>query len=57
VEILYTRGGPDAHQAVISGSIDTARAGGIESAFGTYAKGAPTSSAAPRSARRTPIGS
>jgi hypothetical protein len=47
VEILYTQGGPDAHQAVISGSMHIASGGGIESAVGTYAKGAPASSAAP----------
>ena len=41
MEILYTRGGPDAHQAVISGSMDIACGGGIESAVGAYAKGAP----------------
>jgi NitT/TauT family transport system substrate-binding protein len=41
VEILYTQGGPEAHQAVISGSMDIACGGGIESAIGAYAKGAP----------------
>ncbi len=41
VEILYTQGGPEAHQAVISGSMDIACGGGIESAVGGYAKGAP----------------
>jgi NitT/TauT family transport system substrate-binding protein len=41
VEILYTQGGPEAHQAVISGSMDIACGGGIESAIGGYAKGAP----------------
>jgi NitT/TauT family transport system substrate-binding protein len=41
VEILYTQGGPEAHQAVISGSMDIACGGGIESAVGAYAKGAP----------------
>lgn len=40
-EILYTQGGPEAHQAVISGSMDIACGGGIESAIGAYAKGAP----------------
>ena len=34
VEILYTQGGPEAHQAVISGSMDIACGGGIESAIG-----------------------
>src|ERR1700753_920107 len=38
VEILYTQGGPEAHQAVISGSMDIACGGGIESALGGYAK-------------------
>ncbi len=41
VEILYTQGGPEAHQAVISGSMDVACGGGIESAIGGFAKGAP----------------
>jgi NitT/TauT family transport system substrate-binding protein len=41
VEILYTQGGPEAHQAVISGSMDIACGGGIESAVGAYSKGAP----------------
>jgi NitT/TauT family transport system substrate-binding protein len=41
VEILYTQGGPEAHQAVISGSMDIACGGGIESAVGGYSKGAP----------------
>jgi NitT/TauT family transport system substrate-binding protein len=41
VEILYTQGGPEAHQAVISGSMDIACGGGIESAVGAFAKGAP----------------
>jgi NitT/TauT family transport system substrate-binding protein len=41
VEILYTQGGPEAYQAVISGSMDIACGGGIESAVGGYAKGAP----------------
>jgi NitT/TauT family transport system substrate-binding protein len=41
VEILYTQGGPEAHQAVISGSMDIACGGGIESAIGGFAKGAP----------------
>jgi NitT/TauT family transport system substrate-binding protein len=40
-EILYTQGGPEAHQAVISGSMDIACGGGIESAVGAFAKGAP----------------
>jgi NitT/TauT family transport system substrate-binding protein len=41
VEILYTQGGPEAHQAVISGSMDIACGGGIESAVGGFSKGAP----------------
>jgi NitT/TauT family transport system substrate-binding protein len=41
VEVLYTQGGPEAHQAVISGSMDIACGGGIESAIGAYSKGAP----------------
>jgi NitT/TauT family transport system substrate-binding protein len=41
VEILYTQGGPEAHQAVISGSMDIACGGGIESAIGGFSKGAP----------------
>ncbi|MEA2975779.1 MAG: NitT/TauT family transport system substrate-binding protein [Alphaproteobacteria bacterium] len=40
-EILYTQGGPEAHQAVISGSMEIACGGGIESAIGAFAKGAP----------------
>jgi NitT/TauT family transport system substrate-binding protein len=41
VTILYTQGGPEAHQAVISGSMDIACGGGIESAVGGFSKGAP----------------
>jgi NitT/TauT family transport system substrate-binding protein len=41
VTILYTQGGPEAHQAVISGSMDIACGGGIESAIGGFSKGAP----------------
>jgi NitT/TauT family transport system substrate-binding protein len=41
VEVLYTQGGPEAHQAVIAGSMDIACGGGIESAIGGYSKGAP----------------
>jgi NitT/TauT family transport system substrate-binding protein len=40
-EILYTQGGPEAHQAVIAGSMDIACGGGVESAIGAFAKGAP----------------
>src|SRR5258708_726586 len=41
VTILYTQGGPEAHQAVISGSMDIACGGGIESAIGGVSKSAP----------------
>src|SRR5438128_1689563 len=41
IEILYTQGGPEAHQAVISGSMDAACGGGIEAAIGAYGRGAP----------------
>jgi NitT/TauT family transport system substrate-binding protein len=41
LDILYTQGGPEAHQAVISGSMDVACGGGIESAVGGFSKGAP----------------
>jgi NitT/TauT family transport system substrate-binding protein len=41
LEILYTQGGPEAHQAVIAGSMDVACGGGIESAIGGFARGAP----------------
>jgi hypothetical protein len=41
----YTQGGPEAHRAAISGSMDVTFAG--ESAVGAYAKGAPASPAAP----------
>jgi ABC-type nitrate/sulfonate/bicarbonate transport system substrate-binding protein len=41
IEILYTQGGPEAHQAVISGSMDVACGGGIEGAIGAFARGAP----------------
>src|SRR5712671_3001958 len=41
IETLYTQGGPEAHQAVISGSMDVACGGGIESAIGAFARGAP----------------
>src|SRR5260370_1346306 len=40
-EILYTQGGPEAHQAVISGSMDIACGGGIESSIGGFCKSAP----------------
>jgi NitT/TauT family transport system substrate-binding protein len=41
IEVLYTQGGPESHQAVISGSMDLACGGGIESAVGAYSRGAP----------------
>jgi NitT/TauT family transport system substrate-binding protein len=41
LEILFTQGGPEAYQAVISGSMDVACGGGIEGAIGAFAKGAP----------------
>jgi NitT/TauT family transport system substrate-binding protein len=41
VDILYTQGGPEAYQAVISGSMDLSCGGGIEGATGAFAKGAP----------------
>jgi NitT/TauT family transport system substrate-binding protein len=41
LELLYTQGGPESQQAVISGSMDLACGGGIEAAIGAYARGAP----------------
>jgi NitT/TauT family transport system substrate-binding protein len=41
VDILFTQGGPEAYQAVISGSMDVSCGGGIEGAVGAFAKGAP----------------
>src|SRR4030088_2202719 len=41
IEVLYTQGGPEAHQAVISGSMDVACGGGIEGGIGTFGRGAP----------------
>src|SRR5215468_293831 len=41
VEILYTQGGADSIQAVISGSMDIATGVGVSAALSTYAKGAP----------------
>jgi len=41
IEVFYTQGGPESHQAVISGSMDIACGGGIESAVGAYSRGAP----------------
>src|SRR5215470_15356647 len=39
--ILYTQGGPESQQAVISGSMDMACGGGIEATIGAYGRGAP----------------
>jgi NitT/TauT family transport system substrate-binding protein len=41
IEVLYTQGGPESQQAVISGSMDLACGGGIEAAIGAYSRGAP----------------
>ncbi len=41
LEILYTQGGAESQQGVISGSLDIAVAVGIDSAIGAYSKGAP----------------
>src|SRR5207249_3988810 len=41
VEVHYTEGGPESHQAVIAGSRDIACAGGIDAAVGAYSRGAP----------------
>jgi ABC-type nitrate/sulfonate/bicarbonate transport system substrate-binding protein len=41
LELLYTQGGPEAYQAVISGSMDVACGGGIEAAIGAFGRGAP----------------
>jgi NitT/TauT family transport system substrate-binding protein len=41
LELLYTQGGPESIQAVISGSIDMSVGVGVAAAIGTYAKGAP----------------
>ena len=41
LDVLYTQGGPESHQAVISGSMDLACGGGIESAIGAFSRGAP----------------
>src|SRR5260370_9258724 len=44
VTILYTQGGPEAHQAVISGSMDIACGGGIQSPIGRCSQRAPAPS-------------
>ena len=41
IDVVYTQGGPESHQAVISGSMDLACGGGIESAVGAFSRGAP----------------
>jgi len=41
IEILYTQGGAESVQAVISGSMDIATGVGVSAAISTYAKGAP----------------
>jgi NitT/TauT family transport system substrate-binding protein len=41
LEILYTSGGAESQQAVISGSMQLSCGGGIEGAVGAYSKGAP----------------
>ncbi len=41
LDILFTAGGAESHQAVIAGSMDLACGGGIEGAIGAFAKGAP----------------
>jgi NitT/TauT family transport system substrate-binding protein len=41
LDLLYTQGGPESIQAVISGSMDMAVGVGVSAALGTFAKGAP----------------
>src|SRR5262245_11045235 len=41
LEILYTQGGPEAIQAVVSGSMDIGTGVGVSAAVGAFAKGAP----------------
>jgi NitT/TauT family transport system substrate-binding protein len=41
LEILYTQGGGETQQAVISGSVDIGVAAGVMGVLGAYAKGAP----------------
>lgn len=41
LELLYTQGGPESIQAVISGSMDGAVGVGVSAALGTFSKGAP----------------
>jgi NitT/TauT family transport system substrate-binding protein len=41
LEILYTQGGGETQQAVISGSVDLGASAGVLGVFGAFAKGAP----------------
>ncbi len=41
IDILWTQGGPESQQAVISGSMDVACGGGIEAVIGAFGRGAP----------------
>ena len=41
VDILYTRGGAETVQALLSGNVDIAVANGILGAIGSYSRGAP----------------
>jgi NitT/TauT family transport system substrate-binding protein len=41
LEILYTQGGGETQQAVISGSVELGSSAGVLGVFGAYAKGAP----------------
>ncbi len=41
LEILYTQGGPESIQAVVSGSMDIGTGAGVSAALGAFAKGAP----------------
>jgi NitT/TauT family transport system substrate-binding protein len=41
LEILYTQGGPEAIQAVVSGSMDIGTGTGVSAALGAFSKGAP----------------
>ena len=41
LEILYTQGGPESIQAVVSGSMDIGTGVGVSAALGAFSKGAP----------------
>jgi NitT/TauT family transport system substrate-binding protein len=41
LDILYTQGGPESQQAIMSGSMDISCGGGIEAAIAAYARGGP----------------